>query len=343
MKSRGVILSITAKEIAAKAGVSRGTVDRALKGRSGINEETKKRILEIAQKYDYKPNIIGKALVHSGKSIKIPVILNSIGNPFFDDVKNGITAAEKEFSSYGFEIELIEFKGYDHSELLCILNNLPSDTGQLIVTPISHPDVEKKLQQMINSGIKVIMLSGELETLDNALYVGCDYLKSGKIAGRLVGMLSQGKANLFIVTGSAKHKGHMQRAKGIQEIIKDYPGINLIGISENLDDDGLAYTDMCSVLKKHPQIDFIFITAGGVQGTLQAVQELSPNIRVCAFDETPVTRTAICTGSIMAIICQQPFEQGHQAVKALFETIIMKSEMNKKIYSELSIKVDQSL
>lgn len=75
-------MPITVKEIARLAGVSRGTVDRALKNRGGISEKTKKRILEIAEQYDYKPNIIGKALVYSGKPIHISVILNSIGNPF---------------------------------------------------------------------------------------------------------------------------------------------------------------------------------------------------------------------------------------------------------------------
>lgn len=75
-------MPITVKEIARLAGVSRGTVDRALKNRGGISEKTKKRILEIAEQYDYKSNIIGKALVYSGKPIHISAILNSIGNPF---------------------------------------------------------------------------------------------------------------------------------------------------------------------------------------------------------------------------------------------------------------------
>lgn len=39
-------MAITAKEIAELAGVSRGTVDRALKGREGVNPETKERILK---------------------------------------------------------------------------------------------------------------------------------------------------------------------------------------------------------------------------------------------------------------------------------------------------------
>lgn len=337
-------MSITAKEIAILAGVSRGTVDRALKGRPGIKAETKERILRIAKKHSYKPNIIGKALVHSGKPIVVPVIINSIGNPFFDDVKNGIIFAAKEFSSYGFQISVTEFKGYDASELLKILNALTVDTRQIILTPISDAAVEKKLRQMIKNGVTVIMLSGELENVKGALYVGCDYLKSGKIAGRLVGMLSQGKANLLVLTGSSHHKGHMQRVEGIKEIIKkDYTNVRLIGISENLDDDFLAYTETASMLRKHPEIDFIFVIAGGVKGTLHAVREISPSVRVCAFDETPVTRQALCDGSVMAIICQQPFEQGYQAIKLLFDKIVMKNDASDKIYSELSVKVDQSL
>ena len=54
-------MAITAQKIAELAGVSRGTVDRALKNRTGVNPETKEKILEIARKYNYKPNLIGKA------------------------------------------------------------------------------------------------------------------------------------------------------------------------------------------------------------------------------------------------------------------------------------------
>ena len=54
-----VNMAITAQKIAELAGVSRGTVARALKNRTGVNPETKEKILEIARKYNYKPNLIG--------------------------------------------------------------------------------------------------------------------------------------------------------------------------------------------------------------------------------------------------------------------------------------------
>ena len=41
-------MAVTIKQIAEAAGVSRGTVDRALNNRSGINPEVAKRVREIA-------------------------------------------------------------------------------------------------------------------------------------------------------------------------------------------------------------------------------------------------------------------------------------------------------
>ncbi|MGN0447411.1 MAG: LacI family DNA-binding transcriptional regulator [Acutalibacteraceae bacterium] len=337
-------MPITLKEIARIVGVSRGTVDRALKNRPGISEETKKRILEIAQQYDYKPNIIGKALVYSKKPIQIAVILNSIGNPFFDDVKDGIFAAQEEFESYGFKINLFEFKGYDSEDLLNILENLPEDTSQIILTPICDKKVEEKICDLQKKSIGVIMLSSALEGVKDAVYVGCNYLKSGKIAGRITGLISSGKANLYIITGSSQHKGHGQRVEGIIDIVKkDYPSIEILGVSESNDDDETAYREMKNALEKHPEIDFVYITAGGVNGTLKAVREHEHKVRVCTFDDTEITSSALLRGEVQATICQQPFEQGYYSVKSIFDKIVMKKEVPNTIHTQLSIKVDEAL
>ncbi|MGN0532421.1 MAG: LacI family DNA-binding transcriptional regulator [Eubacterium sp.] len=336
-------MSITAKEIAKLAGVSRGTVDRALKNRSGISEETKNRILQIADKYDYKPNIIGKALVYSGKPIHISVILNSIGNPFFDDVKAGVFAAQEEFESYGFKINLYEFKGYDAENLLCLLDEAVNDSEHIILTPICDSRVEKKIRNLQEKSKNIIMLSSVLEGIDNAVYVGCDYIKSGRIAGRLTGLISGGKANLYIITGSSNHKGHAQRVEGIKAITKkSYPNINILGVSESNDDDETAYHEMKNAFEEHPEIDFVYITAGGVNGTLKAIREQSHNVRVCTFDDTEITRNALYSGDVLATICQQPFEQGYQSVKTIFDRVIMKKEVQDTIHTQLSIMVDET-
>ena len=85
----------TIKEIAALAGVSRGTVDRVLNDRGAVNPETAEKIRKIAKELDYKPNRAGLVLAAQKKRLKLGVILFSTGNPFFQDVLAGIN--EKDF------------------------------------------------------------------------------------------------------------------------------------------------------------------------------------------------------------------------------------------------------
>ena len=80
----------TIKEIAALAGVSRGTVDRVLNDRGAVNPETAEKIRKIAKELDYKPNRAGLVLAAQKKRLKLGVILFSTGNPFFQDVLAGI-------------------------------------------------------------------------------------------------------------------------------------------------------------------------------------------------------------------------------------------------------------
>ena len=65
-KYRGLFMA-TIKEIAALAGVSRGTVDRVLNDRGAVNPETAEKIRKIAKELDYKPNRAGLVLAAQKK------------------------------------------------------------------------------------------------------------------------------------------------------------------------------------------------------------------------------------------------------------------------------------
>ena len=91
----------TIKEIAALAGVSRGTVDRVLNDRSAVNPETAEKIRKIAKELDYKPNRAGLVLAAQKKRLKLgcsfcfpPGIL------FFQDVLAGINEKAEELAGY---------------------------------------------------------------------------------------------------------------------------------------------------------------------------------------------------------------------------------------------------
>ena len=55
-------MSVTLQQIAEAAGVSRGTVDRALKDRGRVKPEVAEKIKKIAQEMGYQPSRAGRAL-----------------------------------------------------------------------------------------------------------------------------------------------------------------------------------------------------------------------------------------------------------------------------------------
>ena len=63
---KGFIM-ITIREIAKLAGVSRGTVDRVLNNRTGVNAETSRIVKQIAEEHGYSPSAPGKMLAAKSK------------------------------------------------------------------------------------------------------------------------------------------------------------------------------------------------------------------------------------------------------------------------------------
>jgi LacI family transcriptional regulator len=57
-------MSVTIKDIAAAAGVSHSTVSKALNNAPTVNEQTRQRILELAKRMDYIPNLAARNLAN---------------------------------------------------------------------------------------------------------------------------------------------------------------------------------------------------------------------------------------------------------------------------------------
>src|SRR5699024_3071130 len=109
----GAIMAVTAQKIAELAGVSRGTVDRALHNRGRVNPEVAARIRKIADELGYKPNIVGQALVRSKQGVRIGVILQSIETPTMQIVQEGTRRAADELHASGCEVVLRLLRGLD--------------------------------------------------------------------------------------------------------------------------------------------------------------------------------------------------------------------------------------
>lgn len=71
---------ITSKELAKLVGVSSATISRAFSEDARISEQTRARVLAMAQQYGYQPNAIARTL-NNRRSHLVAVVVNAIVNP----------------------------------------------------------------------------------------------------------------------------------------------------------------------------------------------------------------------------------------------------------------------
>ena len=334
----GVILSITIKEIAEIAGVSRGTVDRVIHNRSGVSQENIDRVNKIIKEYSFKPNSLAKALATKQKSKKIGIILNCIGNSFFDDVLAGISEAKSELSYYGTTIIIKKLQGYVPDEQIEAIDYMISKSiDGLIISPINDSNVINKIEKL---NIPVVTCNMDADIKNKIDYVGCNYTTSGKIAASALVMHAFGKRiNVGIVHGSKNIKGHIERYEAFKNVASQCNNINIIDYFYTEDDNATAYEKTREMINNN-NIDFIYVVASGIDGVMQAIDETEKTIYAITNDVLPVTIEYLKRDIIKATVFQHPFKQGYNSVTTLINYIYRgdTNNCNLKINSELITK-----
>ncbi|GAC1358786.1 MAG: LacI family DNA-binding transcriptional regulator [Ktedonobacteraceae bacterium] len=79
----------TIYDLARALGVSQTTVANALKGKSNVSVETRRRVLEYAQQVGYRPNVLASALTQK-RTFTLAFILPTIANPFYPEIAEEI-------------------------------------------------------------------------------------------------------------------------------------------------------------------------------------------------------------------------------------------------------------
>ncbi len=136
--------SITSCELAKICGVSQGTVDRALNNRPGISKDTKKKILEAAEKYGYFPNIHASKLA-GGKSTLIGVVVFDLKNEYFSELVCSIDNCCRKLGCTS--ITMFSNKDKDE-ELACIQKLISIGVDGLIICPINKAEALEPIKAL---------------------------------------------------------------------------------------------------------------------------------------------------------------------------------------------------
>ncbi|CAN7550099.1 LacI family DNA-binding transcriptional regulator [Paenibacillus sp. LjRoot153] len=339
-------MSVTIREIAQQAGVSRGTVDRVLNGRSGVKPEIRERILAIADELQYVPNVAAKALAYNRKPIQIGIVMPPKEISFFDDILKGIHAAEDELKGLGICLEYVYINNQLPDEGARAIQTLIANGASGILFSAIDDEVNRaSIDKATEQGIPVVTFNSDVENSKRSCFVGQDLGKSGEIAAGLMTRIFKGKAKVLVVVSNMKFHAQRMRFQHFKASLV-HSKIEVVDVIEGYDRYEDTFREMESALKAYPDLDGIYLSIGQVGACIDAVKLAGKGgqLRIVCNDLIPEVEQGLREGLIDFTIMQNPIQQGYRSLRILYDLIFTGKKPDHELqYTDTSILIAESL
>lgn len=307
------------KGIAHALGISIGTVDRALHGRSRISAETRDRVLKKAEQLGYRPNEVARSL-KLNRRLCIGIYSPRHIASFFDPLREGIRAAASAVSSVNIDLVFRTFSrlGEGDVELLTLDANRRFDG--ILITPGNPANTESIIRRLARKGIPIVCVADDSPRSERLACVTTDAYTSGAIAAELFARVIQQTGQFAVITGTLAILDHAEKVNGFAaSLAKLAPGLNLLPTIESHGKPKEAYLQTKKLLMRKPLPLGIYVSTANSLPVLKALEErnLLGKVQIITTDLFPELLPYIQSGKILATLYQRPFTQGKAALDLL--------------------------
>lgn len=317
------------KQIADALGISIGTVDRALHGRAGVSAKTRDRVLKLAQKLNYTPNLAARNL-KLNRHIRIGVFLPQQIALFYDRLRDGIQAAAAQ-AAQGSTLDLTFHSypklGQEDLEVLAASNWRQFDG--IILAP-GNPGRMAQFSRLAEEENKaVVYVTTDAPRTHRLSSIAIEGAVSGGIAAELLGGIIHAAVPVAAIVGDLNIHDHAEKLRGFAATLATLsPHLRLLSAIESHESPEGAYSAASSLLDTHPDLGGIYVGTANSLPVMRSIEERGRlgQIRVITTDLFPEIVSSIEAGHVSASLYQRPFTQGKLAFELLSRYLITKAQ-----------------
>ena len=188
----------------------------------------------------------------------------------------------------------------------------------LLIAPDDVTASQIPLDQAVAKGIKLVLVDTTLKDPSKAVsQISSDNLAGGAAAFTAIKQLVPGGGKVLVVNTKPGISTTDQRTQGFADAAKADSSYNYVGVQYDQDSASIAAQVTSAALQKDPDIVGIFATnLFSAEGAATAIRQVgkSGKIKIVGFDADPDQITALKDGTVQALIAQQPYQIGTNAV-----------------------------
>jgi LacI family transcriptional regulator len=310
--------AITIRDIAREAGVSPGTVSRAMNNSPLVNVETRQKIMQVVKAFNYVPNLVAQRL-STGRTLTLAVIVPFFTTPSVTERLNGVVSTLAK-SKYDLVIHNIE----EPEQRADCFRTIPRQDRVDGVLVISISPTDEEVPLLAEAGVPIVLIDAHHSALSMLHQVTVDDIAGGKVVAEYlielghtrIGFTGDPSDNPFNFTSSRDRAFGYRRALEAAGIPyrTEYYEENPHGRREARESAKKMLT-----LPERPTAIFASSDVQAV-GVLEAARELGlrvpQDLSVVGYDDVEVADILGLT-----TMRQMLFESGQRGVELLLETL----------------------
>lgn len=323
---------ITIFDVAAKAGVSKGTVDRVLHNRGEVSKKSAEKVRRAIEELDYEPNFYA-SLLATRKNHVIACILPEIKpGEYWEKIRDGFLAGGTSVSHLNVETRLFTYDQYDPEsfEKACreLIDSKPSG---VVIAPLFKNGSMRLADELKSLEIPYIYVDTKLEESDYFAYFGMPMYKSGFLCASLMTeRCTPDQVRDIAVIRIQRDKTRqsdptINRRAGFTDFIdSNFPECRIHNVFIDPSKPETITPCLEKFFSEGPDFKFVVMFNSRVHLAADFLSKHpNPGRRVIGFDNIPANLEALRQSYVDILIAQHTESQSSLAVATLSDYILM--------------------
>lgn len=158
----------------------------------------------------------------------------------------------------GVEVEIRTAKDNNRNQIADIKYFIDKKVDLLIVAPNEAAAITPVVEKAYRQGIPVVVIDRKILSDKYTAFVGADNYEIGKDVGQYILNRLHGKGKVLEITGLEGSTPAMERHKGLTDVLKEEPGIEITASVDGAWLQSVAGEKMDSVFQTNKNIDLVF-------------------------------------------------------------------------------------
>ena len=259
----------------------------------------------------------------SGRKL-IGVVPKATSHLFFLSVHAGVEKAARDLrvdvlwngpqneTDYARQIEIVDAM-------------VTRQVSALAISAVDEEALVAPVERAIRAGIPVTVFDSAVNVKDYVSFIATDNYAAGCTAARTLAGFVGRNGKVGMVMQKPGGSSTVLRERGFDATIaKEFPDIRIVARQYGMADPARSRAAAEDILTAHPDLAGIFASSEAASlGAIQAIKNrnLSGKVKLVTFDFSKAHVAALEDGTINAMLVQDPFRIGYEAVKSLSDKL----------------------